>query len=84
MPESELVFSDGKHPYTRIYDDGNIIETERVVYVSELPLPVCIENVIEVRIGATTLRIRNKEGMYYLFTKDKILYQEIKPIKVIL
>ncbi len=65
--------------YLRLYNDGKVIEDWRNIYIEGLDNPLCIYDVVEARIGGTTIRFITKEGKYFIVSRDKILYTELYP-----
>jgi len=60
--------------YFRLYNDGKVIEHSRTIYLEGLDMPVSIYDIVEIRIGGTTLRFINNEGNYFVITRDKVLF----------
>jgi len=82
-----LVKDDGKSMYLKMYANGEIIEKWREIYLEGLEMPLSIYDITEIRVGDRSLRFITKDGLYFIVTKDKILFSRIevnKDIGVIL
>jgi hypothetical protein len=65
--------------YIRLYNDGKVIEDWRTIYLEGLTVPLSLYDIVEIRIGGSTIRFVTKEGKYFIVSRDKILYTELYP-----
>ena len=78
MPAEYVGGADYENPYIRLHNHGKIIEKTRDVFLGTSldEVPIHIEDIIEIRIGQTTIRFLTEDNFYYMFYKEHIIYME--------
>jgi hypothetical protein len=76
------LMNEGKHnEHLRLYNEGKVIEDYRIIYLDGTDIPLAIYNITEVRIGKSSIRFLTEDGLYYIVSRDKIIFSQIYPSK---